>query len=134
MHSAYRTACVVVMLLLAATCGYALADAQGRNRGEVRMLVQRSPLAGLRYGEAAGVWDRLRLGDELELSREPDNPFDANAIRVDWRGRKLGYVPRRDNAALSWAMDRGEALRARISGLAQRSRTSHRVELEVYME
>src|SRR5689334_23732236 len=33
----------------------------------------------------------------LDLVREPENPHDANAVRVEWRGRKLGYVPRRDN-------------------------------------
>ena len=85
------------------------ASEQGRLGDEVRL--QRQPLAGFRYAEANEVWPHLATGDALELVREPDNPHDANAVRVEWRGRKLGYVPRRENAALAWAMDRGEALR-----------------------
>src|SRR3989304_4481039 len=80
---------------------------------QVRLLVQNSPLAGFRYHEAPQLFDELRLGDRLALVREPDNPHDPNAVRVEWRGRKLGYVPRRENAALAWGLDRGTPMRAR---------------------
>jgi hypothetical protein len=62
----------------------------------VRLLVQSSPLAGVRYYAAAEVGHELRVGDRLELVRERDNPHDANAIAVSWRSRKLGYAARRD--------------------------------------
>src|SRR5258706_7310731 len=65
----------------------------------VQLLVQSSPLAGFRYGEAAELWLQLRQGDTLELVREAENPHDANAVRVEWRGRRLGYVPPRGEAA-----------------------------------
>jgi hypothetical protein len=100
----------------------------------VRLLVQDSPLAGLRYYAAAEVWRELRVGDALELAREPDNPHDANAVLVLWRGRRLGYVPRRENGALAWALDRGSALRARISALAEHPNPARRVRFEVYVE
>src|SRR5438309_1623442 len=100
----------------------------------VRLLVQSSPLAGFRYHAAAEVWDQLRVGDALELRREPDNPHDPGAVSIAWRGRKLGYVPRRENAALAWGLDRGEPLRARISRLAPHPNPARRVEFEVYFE
>jgi hypothetical protein len=100
----------------------------------LRLLVQESRLAGYRYADAADVWPLLRVGDALELSREPDNPHDANAVRVQWRGRKLGYVPRRENAALAWGLDRGEPLRARISRLEPHPNPARRVRFEVYVE
>ena len=100
----------------------------------VRLVVQSSPLAGFRYAEAAEVWSQLATGDALDLVREPDNPHDANAVRVEWRGRKLGYVPRAENAALAWAMDRGEALRARVSRLSEPAKSRRRIEFEVYIE
>ena len=100
----------------------------------VRLVVQSSPLAGFRYAEAAEVWPYLATGDALDLVREPENPHDANAVRVEWRGRKLGYVPRAENAALAWAMDRGEALRARVSRLAGHANSRRRIEFEVYIE
>jgi hypothetical protein len=100
----------------------------------VRLLVQDSPLAGFRYHAAAEVWPQLRIGDRLELAREPDNAHDANAVRVLWRGRMLGYVPRRENAALSWAIERGTPLRARISALAEHANPARRLRFEVYVE
>ena len=100
----------------------------------IRLLLQNSPLAGFRYHAAAQVWRELRVGDRLELARESDNPHDANAVKVLWRGRMLGYVPRSDNAALAWGLDRGTALRARISALADHPNPARRVRFEVYVE
>jgi hypothetical protein len=113
---------VALLLGLVATRGHAQ---------EVTLVVQSSPLAGFRYHAAAEVWDELRIGDRLELARERDNPHDANAVSVSWRGRKLGYVPRYANAALAWGMDRGAALAARVSRLAPEARPSRRLEFEV---
>ena len=101
---------------------------------QVTLLVQSSPLAGYRYHEAPALFPELRIGDRLELVREPGNVHDANAVRVDWRGRSLGYVPRRENAALAWAMDRGEAVSARISALREHRNPRRRVAFEVFVE
>lgn len=100
----------------------------------VQLLVQSSPLAGYRYGEGAEVWPLLREGDALELVPEPGNAHDSNAVRVEWRGRKLGYVPRRQNAALAWGLERGTPLRARVSRLVEHPNPARRIEFEVYIE
>ncbi len=100
----------------------------------VRILVQSSALAGFRYHEAGEVFEELHVGDPLELAREPDNPHDANAIAVSWRGRKLGYVPRKENGALAWGLDRGEPLHARISRLSRHPNPARRIEFEVYAQ
>ena len=119
--------------LLVAACLLAF-SAWADETGSVRLLVRSSTLAGFRFHDAARVWPELKAGDALELSREPDNPHDANAIRVIWRGRVLGYVPRRENAALAWGLDRGAALRARISRLQWHPNPARRVEFEVFVE
>lgn len=111
-----------------------IVEGSAESRAKVRFLVQKSRVAGTRHGEVALVRDWLRVGDGLELSREPYNPYDPRAIRVDWRGHKLGYVPRRDNGALAWALDRGEVLAARISALPSKPRSGARIDFEVYME
>jgi hypothetical protein len=100
----------------------------------VRLVVQSSALAGFRYHAAAEVWDELHVGDALAMARERDNPHDPHAVSLSWRGRKLGYVPRRENATLAWGLDRGEPLRARISRLAQHPNPARRIEFEVYAE
>jgi hypothetical protein len=122
-----RLEAAVTAALLAAASAGVLAQ-------QVRLLVQHSPLAGFRYHEAPTLFPELRVGDRLDLVREPDNPHDPNAVRVDWRGRRLGYVPRRENSALAWAMDRGELVTARINTLRAHRNPRLRVEFEVYVE
>jgi hypothetical protein len=100
----------------------------------VRLVVQSSALAGFRYHAAAAVWDELHVGDTLLMERERDNPHDPNAVSLSWRGRKLGYVPRRENATLAWGLDRGEPLRARISRVTPHPNPARRIEFEVYAE
>jgi len=100
----------------------------------VRLVVQSSALAGFRYHAAAEVWDGLRVGDQLVMRREPDNPHDPNAVSLSWHGRKLGYVPRRENATLAWGLDRGEPLRARISRLSAHPNPAKRIEFEAFVE
>ena len=104
------------------------------NAQQVRILVQSSPLAGFKYHQAPEVWQTMRVGDPLRLEREPDNMHDARAISVQWQGHKLGYVPRAQNAALAWAMDRGESLDARVSRLQPHRDPRKRIEFEVYVE
>ncbi len=120
----------VALLLVLVVSGE---NARGQAQ-ETTLIVQSSPLAGFRYHAAAQVWEELRVGDRLELARERDNPHDANAVSVSWRGRKLGYVPRHENAALAWGLDRGAQLAARISRLAHGASPSRRLEFEVYAE
>ena len=79
------------------------------------MLVQSSPLAGFQFYAGKTMWDEMQVGDAIMLTREPDNAHDANAVRVEWRGRKLGYLPRAENRAVAAEMDRGGRVEARIA-------------------
>jgi hypothetical protein len=117
-----------------ALAAFALAAALATPRAwaaEAVIVVQRSPLAGFRHYAGGEVLRELKPGDRLELVREPDNPYDANAVRVEWRGVKLGYVPRRDNAAVARQMDHGAALEARLAGMRENLNRSVRLEFEV---
>lgn len=100
---------------------------------EIKILVQSSPLAGFQYHAGAQVWEALRVGDALSLTREPDNPFDPRAVRVDWRGWKLGYLPRAENEAVAAAMDRGERVEGRIAALTRHRNPWRRVRIEVFV-
>jgi hypothetical protein len=110
------------------------ATAQSQPAAQIRLVVQSSPLAGFRFYEAREAWPQLAEGMELRLVREAANPYDSNAVRVEWRGRMLGYVPKRDNAALAWGLDRGAPLRARISRLVLHANPARRIEFEVFMQ
>ena len=57
----------------------------------------------------------LREGDRLVFYREPDNPHDPQAIRIETlEKKKIGYVPRRDNVVFSRLMDAGKLLFAKV--------------------
>lgn len=98
---------------------------------EAAIVVQRSPLAGFRHYDGRAAWPALKVGDLLELVREADNPYDANAVRVRWRGHMLGYVPRRENTAVARQLDRGTVLEARIAALREHRNRSVRIEFEI---
>ncbi|MHB1439021.1 MAG: HIRAN domain-containing protein, partial [Thiobacillus sp.] len=83
------------------------------------ILLQDSPLAGFQYHAGKTLWPQMQVGDALTLVREPDNPHDARAVRVEWQGHKIGYVPRRENADVARFMDGGRTLVARIVRLAE---------------
>ena len=99
----------------------------------VRILIQNSPLAGSQYYAASKVWNDIRVGDRLTLIREPENRHDRHAIRVEWNGHKLGYVPRAENRAAAQALDAGETLEARVTRLREDPDPWKRIEFAVYL-
>lgn len=56
----------------------------------------------------------LRCGEALALVPEPDNPHDANAIRIEARGQQIGYVPRSENGPMMRLLRQGAAITGRI--------------------
>jgi hypothetical protein len=99
-----------------------------------RILVQSSPVAGFQFHEGKQVWDQLKVGDPLTLVREPANPHDARAVRVEWNGHMLGYVPRAENDAVARQLDRGNKLEARIVRLTRHRDPWKRIEFEVFLK
>lgn len=121
------------MLLIAALAGVAAPTHTRAQTAEVTMLVQSSPLAGFQFYKGKPLWDDMQVGDALTLVREPDNAHDPNAVRVEWRGNKLGYVPRRDNRAVARHLDGGVKVEARISRLTRHRNPWQRIEFEVFV-
>lgn len=75
-------------------------------------------VAGTSHIEDESIFKELHIGDKLTLRREPKNRFDENAIRVDdEKGRKLGYIPEKDNVIFTRLMDAGKMLIARITDI-----------------
>ena len=118
---------------LALALGLLLGVSASATAETVKILVQSSPLAGSQFYAVAEVWPQIRLGDRLTLIREPENRHDRKAVRVEWQGRQLGYVPRAENRAVARALDDGEALEARVSKLRQDPDPWRRVEFEVFL-
>lgn len=94
-------------------------------------VLQHSPVAGFQYHLGERLWSQLAVGQSLQLVREADNRYDDRAVRVEWQGHKLGYIPRLDNAAVSQLLDRGERLEAVIAWLNASNNPWERVGVEV---
>ena len=109
-----------------ALCGWAHAES-------IKILVQSSPLAGFQYYAGEELWREMKEGDTLALVREPDNAQDARAVRVEWRGHKLGYLPRAENRSVAAEMDRGTVVSARIARLALHQNPWRRLLIEVFV-
>uniref|UniRef100_UPI00321F6C7A HIRAN domain-containing protein n=1 Tax=Methylocaldum sp. TaxID=1969727 RepID=UPI00321F6C7A len=77
------------------------------------------------------AWPFLRSGDRLALIREPGNRHDAKAVRIEWEGLKLGYLPRHENHAVAQLLDRDEQLHARILAMRESSDPWERIEVAV---
>ena len=74
-------------------------------------------IAGTTHLDDGSVLDRIKVGDMLTLQRET-NKFDTNAIlMINAEGKKLGYVPEKDNLIFARLMDAGKLLKAKISSI-----------------
>jgi HIRAN domain len=127
---AMRNAAPLLTLALAA----ALVMPPAVAHGDASIIVQQSPLAGFQFYDGKARWDEIKVGDALTLVRERDNPHDANAVRIEWNGSRLGYIPRRENADVARQMDRGAPVKARIVKLTEARNPWQRVLFEVYVD
>lgn len=90
-----------------------------------------TPVAGYAYALDPARETRFAVGQSLTLVREPDNPHDPQAIRIEWQGEKIGYVPRPDNVAYARRLDAGENFSARISDFSPQAPPWNRLWFEI---
>jgi hypothetical protein len=98
-----------------------------------RILVQVSFVSGFQHHHGKRLYSGMHVGDPLRLVREPDNAHDANAIRVEWQGHIVGYVPRLENEVLARQFDFGNRFQGRIVRLSKHRDPNKRVEMEIYV-
>ena len=89
-------------------------------------------VAGTTHLRDQSVLDEIQIGDKLSLQRE-DNKFDDNAILIlTESGKKLGYVPEKDNTVFARLMDAGKLLAAKISKIEKRGSFSQ-ISIGIYL-
>lgn len=120
-------------LILGLALFMAVTWATGAPSSESRIILQTSPLAGFQHYAGHALFPLMALGQPVRLVREPANPFDARAVRVEWNGVQIGYAPRADNVDLARLMDRGVAVEGRILHLQHSRDPWKRVMLEIYI-
>lgn len=67
------------------------------------------PVAGLTYENRVENYSALNIDDKLILVRDPENPHDKSAIKVETEnGEELGYVPKEMAEELAQRLDKKE--------------------------
>ena len=96
-------------------------------------------LAGRKYHDADEVWEKLKVGTVLQLQRDADNRFDADAVAVmfhdgdDREDYCLGYIPRGENKTIAALLEMGwtDIFECRISKLKPDEHPENQVQLTV---
>jgi len=90
-------------------------------------------IAGFRFHEGPGMIGRMRAGDRLSLRAEPDNPYDGGAVRMEFAGRHMGYVPRSQNAVVGRLLAQRAPVSCRILALDPTAEPWRAVQVAVAM-
>lgn len=64
-------------------------------------------IAGLTYWDAVDVFQELKIGTQLQFHAEPDNRYDADAVAIYFKDKKIGYIPRKMNRSISTLLQCG---------------------------
>ena len=90
-------------------------------------------IAGTTHLEDESALDAAKEGDKLKLMRE-NNRYDSNAIMVLTEdGKKLGYVPEKDNIVFARLMDAGKLLIAKIKSVKKHDSGYTKIDIGIYL-
>ena len=90
-------------------------------------------IAGTTHLKDKTVLDEIEVGQKLTLKREI-NKFDEKAIMlITENGKKVGYVPEKDNIIFSRLMDAGKLLSAKITDIKERKGDFRQISIGIYL-
>ena len=87
-------------------------------------------VAGFQYYKGVDIIRGMKEGDKLSMVTEPDNPYDPMAVRLEWNGHKIGYVPRMSNSAINILLQQNAPLDAFIKKVSHKAPTWEAVLVE----
>ena len=90
-------------------------------------------IAGTTHLSDTSVLNAITEGCKLTLRRE-NNKFDEKAILLfTENGKKIGYVPEKDNIIFSRLMDAGKLLSAKVTAIKERSHNFKQISIGIYL-
>lgn len=90
-------------------------------------------IAGTTHLKDKTVLDEIEVGQKLTLKREI-NKFDEKAIMlITENGKKVGYVPEKDNVIFPRLMDAGKLLSAKVTDIKERKGDFLQISIGIYL-
>lgn len=92
-------------------------------------------VAGFTYYEGALIFNKLKIGKQLELKLEEDNKFDARAVALYYQEYKLGFVPKSDNRIIYKLLKIGmhKNIRAIIQQIDAREHPESQIRVAIHL-
>ena len=94
------------------------------------------PVAGFQYYQGCEVFEQLKVGIELELVRDDENPYDPEAVAIFYGNTHIGYVPRACNHDICMLLDMGagKLFEVRICRVDPEQHPERQIEVNVYLK
>ncbi len=106
-------------------------SAKARQGREV--LINQFSIAGFQYYKGPAMLPLMKVGERVSLEAEPTNAHDAFAVKIFYRGRHIGYVPRSDNRHISRLLRNRVPLIGHIAGIQPDAPTWQQVQVRVWL-
>ncbi len=92
-------------------------------------------IAGFTYYDGVLVFNKLKIGTELQLKAEPQNRYDEEAVAIYFGESKLGYVPESNNKALSVILNAGQDIfDARVQRVDKKVHPEQQISVVVFVK
>jgi len=93
----------------------------------------RFSVAGVQYSDYQRVIDKMKLGERVAFIGELNNAFDNRAIRIEYKGTKIGYVPARtqEQSTLWHEHNKGSKCLGVITAVNKNNPSWHLITLQI---
>jgi len=94
-------------------------------------------VAGVKFYDLGICIGEVQVGDNLVIIAEPTNPYDSNAVRLEFASQKrneqimVGYVPKTFSASVSAALMVDDTLEAVVTKVDLSAKTHLQLEVEI---
>ena len=93
-------------------------------------------VAAFTYNEGCEVFDKLKIGKEVQLVREDENVHDHKAVAIFFNKKHIGYIPRQLNETIAMFLDLGysDIFEARIQSVDPTAHPEQQVSIVIYLK
>ena len=105
-----------------------------KDMGKESIFLKSFYVAGFSYYQGALVFSDMKIGSRIDLIGDEDNKHDDYAVELQFKGKKIGYIPKSDNQEISKIIKSGyDIFEAVIQQLSPEEHPEHQVRVAVFV-